>query len=70
MSRFRARKRSKLGQVMALAPIALEVLALIRDAQKKKRGRFAPVRKRDRALDFLLDRAARRRGGRKKHGWF
>lgn len=60
------KKRSKLGQIMFYAPIALEVLTLIRNNQKKKRGAFAPTRKRDKALDFLLDQAGRRVGKRKR----
>lgn len=57
--------RSKLGKVMMYAPVALELLNLVRRSQKKRRGRYARATKRDRALDFLLSRVERRL---KKHG--
>lgn len=65
------KKRSRLGQLTLYAPVALELLSLWRGYQKKKRGKFAPRRKRDRALDFLLERAVQRVGGkRKRRGLF
>lgn len=51
--------RGKLGKVMVYAPIALELLNLMR-RQKKKRGRYTRATKRDRLLDFVLSQAEKR----------
>ncbi len=61
-----------LSKIMFYAPMALEVLNLIRQSQKKKQGKFYKARKRDKAFDFVLDQANRRLGGKKtqKRGWF
>ena len=52
--------RGKLGKVMVYAPIALELLNLMRRTQKKKRGKYTKARKRDRMLDFVLGQAEKR----------
>jgi len=52
--------RGKLGKVMMYAPIALELLSLMRRTQKKKRGRYTRASKRDRMLDFVLGQAEKR----------
>ncbi|WP_019586373.1 hypothetical protein [Deinococcus apachensis] len=52
----------KFSKWMVYAPVALEVISLLRRNQKAKRGRYAKIRKRDRALDFLLGQAERRLG--------
>lgn len=54
----------KLGKLMLYAPVALEVISLLRRKQKTKRGKYTKLRKRDRAFDFLLGQAERRLGKR------
>lgn len=54
----------KLGRLMVYAPIALELISLLRRKQKAKRGKYTKLRKRDRAFDFLLGQAERRLGKR------
>ncbi|WP_034385740.1 hypothetical protein [Deinococcus sp. YIM 77859] len=61
--------RSKANKWLVYAPIALEVLRLLRRNQQAKRGKYARLRKRDRALDFLLGQAERRLGKRRSR-WF
>ena len=65
-------KSSALSKLMIFAPVALEVLNLMRQNQKKRQGKYVKARKRDKAFDFLLDQATRRLGGKpaKKRGWF
>ncbi|UBV43033.1 hypothetical protein LAJ19_02070 [Deinococcus taeanensis] len=65
----RTRPRSKLGLLLSLAPIALELLALARRSQKK-RSRYTRASKRDRAVDFLLNQAQRRVGKARTRRWF
>lgn len=64
-------KGSTLSKLIVFAPIALEVVNLMRQNQKKKQGKYAKARKRDKAFDFILDQANRRLGGKQqKRGWF
>lgn len=65
-------KRSTLGKLLIYAPLALEMLNLYRQGQKKKQGKYVKARKRDKALDFMLSRVSRRLGGKKpaKRRWF
>ncbi|GMA14727.1 hypothetical protein E5F05_19665 [Deinococcus metallilatus] len=62
----------KFSKWLVYAPIALELISLIRRNQKAKRGKYTKLRKRDRALDFLLGQAERRLGGKPKarRRWF
>lgn len=65
-------KTGTLGKVLLYAPIALEVMNLLRQNQKKKQGKYAKARKRDKAFDFALDQAGRLLGKKKpaKRRWF
>lgn len=66
-------KAGTLGKILLYAPIALEVMNLMRQNQKKKQGKYAKARKRDKAFDFALSQANRWLGGKKtnrKRGWF
>ena len=65
-------KAGTLGKVLLYAPIALEVMNLIRQNQKKKQGKYVKARKRDKAFDFALDQANRLFGKKKpaKRRWF
>lgn len=65
-------KTGTLGKVLLYAPIALEVVNLLRQSQKKKQGKYTRARKRDRAFDFALDQANRLLGKKKptKRRWF
>ncbi|EYB66551.1 hypothetical protein DEIPH_ctg103orf0088 [Deinococcus phoenicis] len=65
MKKARSRSSGKLGKLMLYAPLALELLTLVRRNQKAKRGKYTKLRKRDRAFDFLLGQAERRLGGKK-----
>ncbi|WP_084048115.1 hypothetical protein [Deinococcus hopiensis] len=56
----RSRSGGTLGKVMMYAPIALELLTLMRRSQGKRRGKYTKARKRDRAFDFLLGQAQKR----------
>ncbi|MDV6373828.1 hypothetical protein [Deinococcus arenicola] len=61
---------SGLRKLMVYAPIALELLMLLRRSQKARtqkagRGKYIKARKRDRALDFMLGQAQRRMKGRR-----
>lgn len=66
------RKSGKVSKWMLYAPLALEVIGMVRRNQKAKRGKYTKLRKRDRALDFLLGQAERRLGKRTatKRRWF
>lgn len=66
-----AGKVGNLSKLLIYAPIALEIVSLLRQNQKKKQGKYVKARKRDKALDFLLNQA-RRKVGQKTHkrGWF
>ncbi|PTA66842.1 hypothetical protein [Deinococcus arcticus] len=64
----RTRSRGKLGLLLTMAPIALELLALARKSQRK--GKYTKARKRDRALDFLLNQAQRKVRGKTQRRWF
>lgn len=68
----RTSKSGNLAKLMFYAPIALEVLNLVRQNSKKKQGKYVKARKRDRAFDFLLEQAQQRLGGKKpaKRRWF
>lgn len=57
------RSSSTLSKLLVYAPMALQVIGLLRRSQKVKRGKYLKARKRDRALDFLLGQAERRLGG-------
>ncbi|GBF06901.1 hypothetical protein DAERI_110083 [Deinococcus aerius] len=61
MKKTRSQK-GKFSKWMVYAPVALEVIGLLRRNQKAKRGKYTKIRKRDRALDFLLGQAERRLG--------
>ncbi|RJF73622.1 hypothetical protein D3875_08655 [Deinococcus cavernae] len=65
-------KKGKLGKLLVMAPIALEVANLMRQTQKAKQGKYAKARKRDKAFDFALDQANRLIGKKKpaKRRWF
>ncbi len=67
----RAARGGKLGKLLFYAPIAIEVLTLLRGAQKKK-GKYTRARKRDRAVDFMLGQAQKRlkTPPTRKRGWF
>ncbi|GGK28736.1 hypothetical protein GCM10008955_23080 [Deinococcus malanensis] len=68
-SRF-GKGSSKLSKFMVLAPVALEVLSLIRQ-QQRKTGKYVKARKRDKAVDFLLGQAQRKLGGKpSRRRWF
>ena len=63
-ARSKARASSStLSKLLVYAPLALQVISMLRRSQKAKRGRFSKARKRDRALDFMLGQAERRLGG-------
>lgn len=62
----KARQTSRLSKLLVYAPIALQVIGLLRRSQKAKRGKYVKARKRDRALDFVLGQAERRIGGRQR----
>ena len=66
------RSSSKLGKLMVYAPLILQVVSALRRQQMAKRGKYTKLRKRDRALDFMLGQAERRLGGKKtkRRGWF
>ncbi|AIZ45310.1 hypothetical protein QR90_09665 [Deinococcus radiopugnans] len=51
-----------LSRLLVYAPMALQVIGLIRRSQKVRRGKYVKARKRDRALDFLLGQAERKMG--------
>jgi hypothetical protein len=57
---------SSLNKLLAYAPIALQVIGLLRRSRKVKRGKYVKARKRDRALDFLLGQAERRLTGERR----
>ncbi|MFK7604128.1 hypothetical protein ACI3L1_18170 [Deinococcus sp. SM5_A1] len=58
---------SGLSKLLVYAPIALDLLNLIRRSQSKRRGKYVKARKRDRTLDFLLGQAQRTVGnGRRR----
>lgn len=59
----KARQTSKLSKLLVYAPIALQIIGLLRRSRKTKRGKYVKARKRDRAFDFLLGQAERRIGG-------
>lgn len=67
-------KMGKWGKLMVYAPIALEVVNLLRQnsKNKKKQGKYAKARKRDKAFDFALDQASRLLGKKKgaARRWF
>ncbi len=65
---MKTRSKGKLGLLLTVAPIALELLALARKSQRKTK--YTKARKRDRALDFLLDRAQRKLRGKPQRRWF
>ncbi|WP_291431815.1 hypothetical protein [Deinococcus sp.] len=68
-TRVNSNPRSKLGLILAVAPVVLELL--IKARQKQKKGsRYATPRKRDRVIDTLLAGAQRAVGGRNKRRWF
>ncbi|MFC4639883.1 hypothetical protein [Deinococcus hohokamensis] len=56
------KSKGRLGKLMVIAPVVLEVLHLMRQSQRK--GKYVKARKRDKALDFLLNQARRRMGGK------
>ncbi|MBI0445715.1 MULTISPECIES: hypothetical protein [Deinococcus] len=61
----------KLNKWLVYAPIALEIISLVRRNQQAKRSKYTRLRKRDRALDFLLGQAERRLSGKKtRRRWF
>lgn len=62
----------KFNKWLVYAPIALEIISLVRRNRQTRRGKYAKLRKRDRALDFLLGQAERRLGGKQKprRRWF
>lgn len=71
MGGMKKTRHSKLSKWMVYAPVALEVISLIRRTQQAKRGKYTKLRKRDRALDFLLGQAERRLGKRRgSRRWF
>lgn len=73
MEGMKARRSSgKLGKLMVYAPLILQVVSALRRQQMAKRGKYTKLRKRDRALDFMLGQAERRLGGKKtkRRGWF
>lgn len=65
---MKTRSKGKLGLLLTVAPVALELLALARKSQRKTK--YTKARKRDRALDFLLDRAQRKLRGKPQRRWF
>ncbi|WP_102128312.1 hypothetical protein [Deinococcus planocerae] len=69
---MKTRKTGKFGKWMVYGPIALELIGMVRRTQKAKRGKYTKLRKRDRALDFVLGQAERRLGKRTatKRRWF
>lgn len=67
----RTAKSGTLGKLLVYAPIALELISLLRRSQKKTRGKYVKARKRDKALDFLLGQAERKLGGKSRaRRWF
>lgn len=71
MKTTRTRSGSKVSKWMMYAPLALEVIGMVRRNQHARRGKYTKLRKRDRALDFLLGQAERRLGKRTtKRRWF
>lgn len=54
---------STMSKLLVYAPLALQVITMLRRSQKAKRGKYINARKRDRALDFMLGQAERRLGG-------
>ena len=64
---------STLRQLLVYAPVALELIAMLRRRQQAGRGKYVKARKRDRAFDFLLGQAEKRLGGKpagKSRRWF
>ncbi|GGM03956.1 hypothetical protein [Deinococcus aerophilus] len=53
----------RLGKLLVYAPLALELITMLRRNQNARRGKYVKARKRDRAFDFLLGQAQRRLGG-------
>ncbi|MFC5849823.1 hypothetical protein [Deinococcus petrolearius] len=67
------KKSSPLRQLLVYAPVALEMISLLRRRQQAGRGKYVKARKRDKALDFLLNQAQRRLGGKpaaRSRRWF
>ena len=72
MKTTRGRSGGKFGKWMVYAPVALELIGMVRRNQKAKRGKYTKLRRRDRALDFLLGQAEKGLGKRtgSKRRWF
>lgn len=67
------KKSSTLRQLLVYAPVALEMISLLRRRQQAGRGKYVKARKRDKAFDFVLNQAQRRLGGKaapKTRRWF
>ncbi|KQQ97828.1 hypothetical protein [Deinococcus sp. Leaf326] len=67
------KKSSTLRQLLVYAPVALEMINLLRRRQQSVRGKYVKARKRDKAFDFVLNQAQRRLGGKtsgKSRRWF
>lgn len=71
MGGMRLPRTGKLGKLMIFAPIALEIVSLVRKNQKAKASKYVKARKRDKAFDFLLGQAERKMGKKgKSRRWF
>ena len=58
------KKSSTLRQLLVYAPVALEMISMLRRRQQAGRGKYVKARKRDKAFDFVLNQAQRRLGGK------
>lgn len=69
---MKTRKTGKFSKWMVYAPLAAELIGLMRRNQQARRGKYTKLSKRDRAFDFLLGQAERRLGKRTgtKRRWF
>ncbi|MEF2279038.1 hypothetical protein V3W47_12080 [Deinococcus sp. YIM 134068] len=72
MKTTRSRSGGKLSKWMVYAPVALELIGMVRRKRQVGRGKYTKLGKRDRALDFLLGQAEKRLGKRtaSKRRWF
>jgi hypothetical protein len=62
-ARASASTSGRLGKLLVYAPLALELITMLRRNHNARRGKYVKARKRDRAFDFLLGQAQRRLGG-------
>ena len=66
----RPARGGKLGKLLLLAPIALEIVSHLRNQQRAKRGKYHRASRRGKAFDFALSQAKRSLGKGKRRGFF